>query len=279
MGEDEDAIVDDEQVDDPTENEDADPLADGEAEENEAEKEAEEFEVVRQTDAGSQPDRQHGIRKRINKLNAKVAAAEDSTTQVNLELEKVKAINQVQALALEQQKDKLVPPDPVDFDDGVQDARYIQALQAFTQPAIEAAVNKHAATLQVSQPEPVDPNIERAQINHYERADDLKVKDFDDTENKAIAIIGNDVAKHIIQSSDNSHFVMYYLGKHPGEAENIKALIDSDPIKGVLAIGRLEAELSVKPKAKREPAPNPDDELSGSAPSNRKRGPKGATYS
>ena len=50
-----------------------------------------------------------------------------------------------------------------------------------------------------------------------------------------------------------------------------------DSVGGLLDIGRLEAELKVKPKS--NITPDPDEELvGGGVPPSGKRGPKGATF-
>ncbi len=163
-----------------------------------------------------------------------------------------------------------MPPDPIDFDGGVQDPKYAQALRDFNQPLIAAEVDKRVSALPVAsqtQGAPSNPDLERRQRQHYERAQEMKAKDFEETEDKAIAILGNEVVNHLIQSSEKSHIVLYYLGKNPDIAEDIKSLIDTDPVKATLQLGRLEAELSVKPKADLEPTPDPDTELQGGTPS------------
>ena len=57
----------------PTESEE--PNEEGAEGEEGEQQEPAEMEVVRSGDNGSQPDTQHGIRKRVNKLNSKVASS------------------------------------------------------------------------------------------------------------------------------------------------------------------------------------------------------------
>lgn len=228
---------------------------------------AAEVEIVRAGKEGSQPDKQHGIRKRVNKLNAKLAEANDATANTQAELEHEREKNKLLQLALEQKPDASLPPDPVDFDSGVADPRYAEALRTFNQPAIDAAVTKATERLAPAQAAPINPGLESNQRKHYERAAELGAKDFDEVEDVAITALGSEIANHLIQNSSQSHLVLYYLGKHPDEAEAIKELVASNPIKAMLQIGRLEAELSVKPKANVESAPDPDEELQGGTPS------------
>ncbi len=235
--------------------------------------EATEFEVVREGDEGSQPDKQRGIRKRINKLNNKIDEAVDgkavSDEKNSIQAEQIKLLK----LALEQKApvEAVTPPDPNEFDDGVSDPKYIKALNEYQAPFITAEVQKQTSNLAPAQTDEVDPSLVKRQTKHYEEAEKLGAKDFEETEDKAIAILGNDTVKAVIGYSDKSHLILYYLGKNPDKAEAIAELINSgkpgDSIKATLQLGRLEAELSVKPRANSEPTPDPDEELQGGSPS------------
>lgn len=222
----------------------------------------EEAEIVLAGDEGSQPGNENlGIRRRVNKLNAKVAAAQDGKTAAEAALEVEKERNRLLQLAIDQRDDAPEIPDPNDFDDGAADPKYISALQAHITKGVREDLEKS----QVAQPAPQRaPDLEAKQVDHYKRAYALKVRDYDDTEDKAVAILGQDVAKQVIASSEKSPQVLYYLGKNPERAEEISELIKTDPVKGILEIGRLEARLTVKPKAPSDPAPDPDTELEGS---------------
>lgn len=242
--------------------------------------EPEEIEIVNSNDDGSQPvDSNLGIRKRINKLNTKVEVAKEEASAVSSELAIERQKNELLQLALEQQKAKpeaVKPPDPMDFDDGASDAKYITSLNQYNQSFIQAELQKHVAA---NKPAPqVDHELERLQKAHYDRAEKLGVTDYDEVEDKAIDILGNDIVNQFIKASPDSQTVLYYLGKNPGKAEEIAKLIKSEPIKGVLKLGALGAGLKVQTKA-RKSAPDPDNELEGSVPAAKgRRGPKGAKF-
>ena len=249
------------------------------SEETEGEK-SKEIEIVRQSGTGSQPDEQQGIRNRINGLNSKVEQANTDADQLRAQLESERKKNELLELRHEQQKTaQAAPPNAMDFDDGDQDKQYLAALNDYHQSMANATVDKRLADYAASQTQAVDPNIEREQQRHYERANELGAKDFDATEGKAISILGKGHVKDIIRVSENSHLLIYYLGKNPGAAEDLKRAIDANPATALVQIGRLEAELSVKPRARSGAAPNPDEDLPGGSPSTTKRGPAGATYS
>ena len=227
-----------------------------------------EVEVVRQGGTGSLPDKQHGIRKRINRLNAKVTVAETSQAEIQRELDHEREKSRLLQFAVDQKSaEPLVPPDPGEFIDGVRDPQYAEALRKFNEPAIRAEVEKHTANLATTQAAPASPDLERNQRKHYERVAELGAKDYDEVEAEAIAALGKDTAMQLIQNSKASHLVLYYLGKHPEEAEAMKILLETHPVEGVLQLGQLAGELSVSPRAKSEPAPDPDEELRGGTPS------------
>lgn len=225
----------------------------------------EESEIVLTGDAGSQPDNEHrGIRKRINKLNSKVEAAQDGQSQATAALEVERERNKLLQLALEQreQADVKGPPDPDDFDDGVADPKYIAAAHAHIKEGVIAEIKQS----QPKGPQPErksTPDLEDKQVKHYQRADKLKVKDYDATEDKAIEILGQDIVKQVMAATDKSAEILYYLGKNPDKAESIKELIATNPVQGVFEIGALSRGLEVRPKAQSKPAPDPDTELEG----------------
>lgn len=249
-----------------------DPVESGEGEEGEPQ-EPQDVEIVLNGDDGSQPDTQRGIRKRINKLNNKVAKAEDRATDTDKELANEQEKNKLLRLALEQSKAPSaapILPDQADYDEGVRDPKYVAALNAYNLPLIAAEVQKQTAGLKPVQADVVDPALVKKQTKHYERADELGAKDFEETEDKAISILGKEVVNQLIKGSDESHIILYYLGKNPGKAEDIAKLIGDGPngvVKAVLQLGRLSAQLSVKPKGNSEPTPDPDEELRGGSPS------------
>jgi hypothetical protein len=227
-----------------------------------------EVEIVLDGDDGSQPHKQHGIQKRVNKLNDKVAKAEGKATDATNELALERERNKLLRLALEQKAPVEVPtpPDPVDYDEGVRDPKYVNALNAYNQPMIAAEVQKQTASLTPVQADVVDPALVKKQTKHYERAEELGAKDFDEVEDKAIEILGKEAVNQLIKGSDESHLILYYLGKNPEKAKDIAKLIKEDAVRGVLQLGRLSAQLSVKPRANSEPTPDPDEELQGGSP-------------
>jgi len=252
------------------------------AEQAEAEQEEVETEIFLDGDDGSHPpqDEQRGIRKRINKLNAKIAKAETGAEQTSAELEVERERNRLLQLALDSQEGKKPdgPPDPNDFDDGVTDPGFIAAYQEHIAKGVESKVMQQGEQRTKSETE--QRQLNERQVAHYKKADTLGVKDYDDTEDKAIAILGQETVNQLISKSDKSPELLYFLGKNQNTAEELAGLIKSDPVKGVLRLGALEARLKARPKANVRNAPEPDGELSGGGPGakQQQRGPKGAKF-
>jgi hypothetical protein len=260
---------------------------DGEPDDSEGEgveeTDGQDVEIVLQGDDGSQPAPKHnGIQKRINKLNAKVTAAVEGQGQASADLETERQKTKLLQLALDQQNKKAPtgPPDPYDFDDGAKDGKYVAALEAYNREFFDAEMTRRTA----AQPAPIDNSVlERRQAAHYKAADKLGINDYADVEDVAIGILGKQTTNHLIKSLDNSEKVMYWLGKNPARAESIAELLNGpDAVKGVLELGALSAGLVAQPRAKRNAAPNPDDDLAGTSGSRNgkhQRGSAGVTYS
>ena len=230
-------------------------------EELEADKKAaektDEVEIVLD-DEGSQPENR-GIRKRINKLNAKVRTAQDDQSATAQELAAEKQKSELLQLALDQ-KNSPSAPNPNDFEDGAADAKFVEASTAHIQSVADQTVQKAVSNLPKS--EPVDHDLERRQRAHYERADKLGIKDFEDAEDEAISILGRETVKYIIAKSNKSELILYDFGKNPRRAEAFADLVASDVDAAKIELGRLGERLKVKPLAKTQQV-EPDGELEG----------------
>ena len=235
------------------------------------ETDSQEVTVELRGDEGTQPkklDVDAIIRRRVNRANKQVNAAKGDTTQAQQELVAANEKNKLLELALQQAKaqpETVKPPDPNDFDDGAQDARYVTALNGYTDNRIAEQVKQHVAKIAPQAPT-VDNELESKRVNHYRRSVELNAKDYEDTEDKAIGILGQSNVDHIIRNHSKSTELLYYLGKNPGKAEEIANYAVTDPYRAVSALGALEANLTVKRTAKANQAPDPDTELEGTSP-------------
>lgn len=281
----------------------ADPAADeaggidgeGEAEGAEGEPgdgqgESEEVQIVREGDTQPQASVPRGFLKRVNKLNSKVDTAKEETDlerQGRLRAEETRDLYKARLDQLEGQQppETLKPPNPDDFAAGTFDADYIAAAQKFQSAFIQSEIQKGIAestkqTSVTASHQEVARSAERRQVAHYERAAKLGVKDYEATEDKAIAILGNENAKLLISKLDKSELLMYYLGKNEALAEQYAPRLNGpEAMQALVELGGILNEIKVKKPGKSKTTPDPDNELEGGTgikPS--KRGPKGATF-
>lgn len=199
------------------------------------------------------PKKKGGYKKLLRRLNS--SKEETSAAQEENKLLRI-------ALQQKQEAEADVLPDPSQFDDGVSDPGYIAALT-------ETITKKVTRTQAVNTPAKASVNVDlaRAQEAHGERADKLNISDYADVQDVTVGILGLDTVNEIIKASPKSESVIYYLGKNPDEAEDIRDLLKTNPVQATMEIGRLEARLKVKPRAKTQPLPDPDTEVQGGTPS------------
>lgn len=265
--------------------EDADTEAAGEAEDEDAEDgaeddgtgdgqdESDEVEIVREGETQPQATTPRGFLKRINKLNGRVDEAQQETSDERtrrLAVEDENTALKARLAQVDPQKEPDAPtiPNPDDFDGGVYDPAYLAAANKYNQAFISAEIQKGiaAATQQttVTQTNTVKAHdLEKAQLAHIERATKLGVKDYEETEDKALEIFGHEKANHLIQNMENSELALYYLGKHPDIAQKYADMLDTKAIKALLELGGIVAGIKVKKSSKSKNLPDPDDELEG----------------
>lgn len=232
------------------------------------------FEIVRES-VESPPKKSGelpvGIRKRFNKLNNRTSEAEGKATKAEEENSLLREQNRLLELSLEQSRETpetIVEPKPDDFEGGAVDPEFLKKQREFDRHSIRtefkeeiAKANKQSVeTGNVSRKAVQD---EQALENHYIKVQKMNVnmEDYLSAEDKAIEYLGAEVASVIIKDFDNAPHILGYLGTNQAEAEKLRNLIKSNPVRGLSAITRLESELKVKPKSKT--IPNPDEELEG----------------
>ena len=199
--------------------------------------------------------------------------------------------NRVLELALEQKsagtgtQEEKTYPNPDDFGGGVYDAEYIRHLDEYQNYRIQEGIKKGLATVTekstvIQANSAAQQSLEKAQIAHCERATKLGIKDYEETEDKALKIFGVSNTNHLIKNMDNSEVAMYYFGKNPKVAEKFAAMLKDEPIRGLLEIGTHLAGVKVKKGGKSKILPDPDSELEGGQTGTPKksRGPQGATF-
>lgn len=98
--------------------------------------------------------------------------------------------------------------------------------------------------------------------DHYKRADNLKVKDYDANEEAAAKVLGKKLVKSIAIVMPNSAMIINYLGVNPRKAQEIADLNKTDPNKGVAKLWELNFGLKAKSR-KRSNAPEPEQRVEG----------------
>jgi len=201
---------------------------------------------------------------RVKKLTGRVSAAKEETTEKDHTIEMLKAENDLLQTKMNQGK-QTIRPKAEDFDT---DEAYDVALDKWYEAKIDAKVDERTATQATTQQTQVtqtqnDQKLETKLNEHYQRADTLKVPDYTETEDRAIELLGNDVAKHIMASFPKSHELLYHFGKeaNAAKAAYFKDRLANDPVGGLLELGGYAKSLKAKPK--RSTAPDPETKVEG----------------
>ena len=97
--------------------------------------------------------------------------------------------------------------------------------------------------------------FDQAISGHYERANALNVPDYEVIEDAAARMMGLELVEAIQATSEKSEQLIYFLGKRPEKATEIRTLYEQNPGKATLALGELSSQLTLKPKTKTPPDP------------------------
>lgn len=224
------------------------------------------------------------IQKRIARANRKVEKVSEEAEAAKTELELLRQKNKLLELAVQQRTPQPKPdaaPNPDDFDGGEYDPEYKKAHESYLiKKAEEAAHQRYQESqtnaLKEQQEAAKRQELEQKQREHYERALTLEVKDYDVAEDKVLEILGHDNVNHLINNFEDSHALVYHLGKNEKEAQRLADLIQSNPIRGAAEIGRLSASLALKPSKSIPPAPV--EKLEGSSTFEGRKMLKGAKF-
>ena len=246
-----------------------------EGQESQETDEAEEIEIV--VEGEEQPTSEHppvpkGFLKRIGKLTEKL---EVSKSEAEVLREENKALR---AAIKPPEPEPSGPPKPGDFDT---DEEYLEAQAKFnaeqTAKIVQETIGNVAKQAQQTTTQTqVAEKQTAAMTAHYERAEKLKVSDYEATEDTAIEHLGNDLTKAIM-GHGRSEWILYHLGKNPVKASQFANLAETNPVQAMMDIGELAARL--QPKPKRSSAPDPETKLPGSkGVGGGDDGPPGATF-
>jgi len=248
-----------------------------EAEDKTEETTAEEVEIVVEGEEEPTSIPLHGLHKRLGRAKKKIDTANTETEEANRRASMLEEENKLLRLQAQQTK-PIKRPDEDDFDTHNE---YLTALDEFDNVRISKAAQAEAAKIidanqTLNTQTRINDNLETQIDKHYDRSAELKVSDYSKVEAVAADILGDDISRQIIANTDDSHLLMYHLGKNPAKAERLKSLLATQPMKGVLEIGRLAGSLKVKPK--NSTAPSPETKIEGGNATASSKWTQGATF-
>lgn len=245
-------------------------------EETENQTEEEEVEIV--VEGEEKPASKNvpiGLRKRFNKLNGKIEAA---NTEAEEARKRAQALEEENKLLRLQAQQSLKRPNEDDFDSHED---YLRAVEKYDNARIEKIAEEKAAQILQQNQTQTQTATQNHQLQtkieaHYDRANSLKLKNYEELEDKAIDILGTDLSKVIMANTAKSHLIMAHLGANVGKAMELAELVKVDPISAFAQAVEIGSTLSVRSKTT---APDPESKLAaGNGLLKGDEGPSGATY-
>ena len=147
-------------------------------------------------------------------------------------------------------------PTLAQFDNDIE--QYQTAMGSHYQNQTAGIVQQQLNQFQASQTQSSqDIQTDSAISSHYDRAQELGKKDYNEAESSAKNIIGEALVKGIMQNTPNSEQIIYMLGNDSARAT---ALANMNPTQATIEIGRLSAQAGDFTKEQR---PDPEDPVEG----------------
>lgn len=182
------------------------------------------------------PSNEHFVLKRFEKKNTKLV---DENAALKQQLEQA---------ASKQAPMQLLTPDEYDFTDRQEYLKakttYDFALQSQVADARENKARQgHHVEAQEQQ--------RNESLNKYsEAAKGLKVSDFNETQDRAFDVLGDEFAQVIATqvSPKDAAKLMYWFGKNPKAAAEHKDMFMANPGQSTYSLGKLAGKLTIKPK-------------------------------
>jgi len=230
-------------VDDPK----TDPL------ENEENIEAEENEIVLagQEEPKEKPDPTNHILNRVMKRKEKL---QDENADLKSQI----------ANLVKSSGSATVQPEPDEFAFDNRDD-YLAAKATWQQNLMNQAVTRQLDTQQNGHRVAAqEQKRETALTTYAKNAANLKVSDFNETQDKAFDVLGDEFAQLIAENlPEDAPKLMYWLGKNPTEAAKYRDDYKSNPGSTTFALGKLAGNLTIKPK--RTQAADPESKIDSEA--------------
>ncbi len=228
------------------------------------------IEITREKQGSLPKGNRGGLNKRFNKLNARnseTAKERDAATSKLNVVEKKNEILQMQIDQMKSGERLFSKPNADNYEGGNYDEAFKDDSAKFniSQEVAKQVEQSTKGIRERQQADLADSNLRKFQESHYKNAYELEVKDFDETEDKALDILGLEAANAIISNfNKDSHLLMYFFGKdqNKADAEHFKSLWETNKILAVAEIGGILSEMKVSPKTVTN-STEPDEEIEG----------------
>lgn len=224
-----------------------------------------ELEVILEGDTHTQDEQKSspkGFQKRIGRFNRRLTEKDQEIAELQQRIAGMAQPVQTALTAM-----PLPPTEESTGFDGevfkVAQAQYVQDMTLWNQNQINLSISQSNNGLKLQQQA---RTAEKSISKHYENAGKLGANDFDQTEDAAVEILGDALAKEIIaRTGDKSAAIMYYLGKNEAKAFELKDALENDPTEATMLVGELRANVKVQRKRKSQ-APDPETKVEGQPP-------------
>lgn len=192
--------------------------------------------------------RERGLLSKVAKAEEALSERERALQAKETEAEMLRL--QLQQLARQQQKpeqsgDVMPTLESCGYDESAFTARMMEWQEGRLKKTVSEQLGRQRQGEQV---EKFRENRTRALETHYERADKLGLPDYDEVEAKAAKILGKDITEEFAACGKDTAPTLYFLGKNPEKAQEIRDIFDENPALGTLELGMLMASLKVRPK-------------------------------
>lgn len=227
---------------------DADNSEDNEATENE-------IVLAGQEDADSKPDPKSDTDHILNRVMRKKDKLKDENVQLRQQLE-----------AVARPAPQALQSAPDEYADEYADDRpkYLAAKAAHDRQMLTDVVGQQINRQQNGHRLQAQEQRRSDSLKTYaETASKLKVSDFNETQDRAFDVLGDDIAQMIAeQLPSDAPKLLYYLGKNPTRAEQLREQFASNPGGVTFELGKLAGNLTIQPK--RTKAAEPESKSQGS---------------
>jgi len=168
--------------------------------------------------------------------------------EVKLKDENAALKQQLEQLANQQQPSAVpLPPDEYAFDDRNE---YLQAKAAYDRQMLADTVSSQLNQQQNGHRLKAQEQEQEEKLKTYaNNAAKLKVRDFNETQNQAFDVLGDDFAKLIAQElPEDAPKLIYYFGKNPQVAADMREGYMTNPGAVTFKLGKLAGNLTIKPR-------------------------------